>query len=600
MYIWRDIQTLVGFTDEMVTYRNSLVREINFVFSPAFQKIKEDEKIAKSHEVNVRLRESARDRINDPVRKKQVEIRIIAEALNPSPDFKAADLATKYLGFSVEDIGSGLYTELRGKKGTTYNKYIDDAEYDKALQFHHYFAEKDAFNDFKFFLKHSIVNQLNDKILYLVKKMLSSSYKNLMEDEEIKNVLELEFDRAEAEKRILDTEPIARLLGDDERFNRLRAMRALLKRDIQKAVKSLEKVEFKEKLKNIVIDCYWEEIDKGKNDIEHYENAFNLAYFGGIAKGDSIKYIEQPSARLFEYIMKKDDISDEDTEKLVLYAGYSNERDVKNILAGKFIKLIENNNTLLASKLKSMFEVTFGKGEYDEESKVLDMYDRLIETKGVSGIPKGEDNLLTALDVALIFDLGKEEVNVINSLLSRFYISEGNFEKARMYFSPNNKEEIELINNEITNYILDKNFSRIYELLGLLKVTFPIDIVQSRRFELTEKLKGEKYTADNVAVMIVIEDIYKLTVLPHYIYSKFFSFCFDKDSSGIKWLVSLHLPLKKHINPQRKIKIYRIIGKLKIRNPALAEELQQAYKSVLPPSLFDWIIYLFNRIFSSE
>lgn len=600
MYIWRDIQTLVGFTDEMITYRNSLVREINFVFSPAFQKIKEDENVAKSHEVNVSIRESARDRIKDPVQKKQVEVRIIAEALNPAPDFKTADLAMKYLDLSVEDIGSGLYTELRGKKGTTYNKFIDDAAYDKALQFHHYFTEKDGLNEFKIFLRHSIVNQLNDKILYLVKKMLSSSYKKLMEDEEIKNVLELEFDRAEAESRIVDAEHIGRLLGNDERFNRLRAMKALMKRDIQEAVTSLEKVEFKEKLKNMVIDCYWEEIDKGKDGIEHYENAFNLAYFSDISKGDSIKYIEQPSAKLFEYIMKKDNISDEDTEKAVLYAGYSNERDVKNILAGKFIKLIENNNALLSSKLKSMFKVTFGKGEYDEEFKVLDMYDRLIETKGVLGIPKGEDNLLTALDIALVFDLGKEEVNVINSLLSRFYISEGDFEKARMYFSPNNKEEIEFINNEITNYILDKNFSKIYELLGLLKVTFPIDIVQSRRFELTEKLKEEKYTADNVAVMIVIEDIYKLTVLPHYICSKFFSFCFNKDSSGIKWLVPLHFAVKKHINPQRKIKIYRIINELKIKNPALAEELQQAYKSILPPTLFDWIIYLFNLIFSSE
>ncbi|MFC1558634.1 hypothetical protein ACFL40_04685 [candidate division KSB1 bacterium] len=600
MYTWRDIQTIVGFTDEMVSYRNAIVREINFVFSPAFQKIKEDEKIAKSHEVNVSLRESAWDRIKDPVQKKQVEVRIIAEALNPAPDFKAADLAMKYLDFSVQDIGSGLYTELREKKVTSYNKFIDDAEFDKALQFHHYFIEKDSLNDFKFFLKHSIENQLNDKILYLVKKMLTSSYKKLIEDEEIKNTLELEFDRAETETRILDAEHIGRLLGDNERFNRLRAMKALLERDIQKAVLSLEKVEFKEKLKNMVIDCYWEEIDKGKDGIEHYENAFNLAYFGGIAKEDSLKYIEQPSARLLEYIMKKENISDEDSENAVLYAGFSSERDVKNILAGKFIKLIENNDTLQASKLKSMFEVTFGKNEYEEESKVLDMYDRLIETKGVSGIPKGEDNLLAALDVALIFDLGKDEVNRVNSLLSRFYISEGDFEKARMYYSPNNKEEIDFINNEITNYILDKNFSKIYELLGILKVAFPIDIVQSRRFELTEKLKEEKYTADNVADMIVIEDIYKLAVLPYYIYSKFFSFCFEKDFSGIKWLISLHFALKKHINPQSKIKIYRIIDELKIKNPVLAEELQRTYKSILPPTILDWIIYLFNRIFSSE
>ncbi|MCK4966653.1 hypothetical protein KAS50_06460, partial [bacterium] len=89
-------------------------------------------------------------------------------------------------------------------------------------------------------------------------------------------------------------------------------------------------------------------------------------------------------------------------------------------------------------------------------------------------------------------------------------------------------------------------------------------------------------------------------VLPHYIYSKLFSFCFDKDFSGIKWLVSLHFALKKHINPRRKIQIYRIIDELKIKNPALAEELHQVYKSILPPTLFDWIIYLFSRIFGSE
>ena len=42
MYLWRDIQTKAGYSDAMVRYRNSLAREINFIFSPRYKKVEED------------------------------------------------------------------------------------------------------------------------------------------------------------------------------------------------------------------------------------------------------------------------------------------------------------------------------------------------------------------------------------------------------------------------------------------------------------------------------------------------------------------------------------------------------------------------------
>ena len=47
MFVWYEIQNLVGFSDEMVNYRDSMVREVNFVFSDRFSNMKDDPKIQK-------------------------------------------------------------------------------------------------------------------------------------------------------------------------------------------------------------------------------------------------------------------------------------------------------------------------------------------------------------------------------------------------------------------------------------------------------------------------------------------------------------------------------------------------------------------------
>ena len=599
MFVWRDIQTLVGFNGEMISYRNSLVKEVNFIFSPEFQKIKEDETIANIHQTNVTLRKSARDKIKDPQKKARVEIRLVEEALTPEPDFRAADLLIKYLDISIEDYGRDIFFDLR-KKDTIYTRLLNADNYQKVFKFLEYFPEDEARSELKFLLRKSAESASYEGFLYLVKKLFVSPYNKLIKDEELREFLSEEFDKAESDKRTGAAEFINKFLRDDERGNRLKAMKALLERDCKKAVLYLEKIEHKSKLRDIIINCYWEEYKDEDKKIEKYLNAFNLAYYGGLEKEEGKNFVEHPASKLLEFYIEKPLNNASELKEAVLYAEYAAPREVRNILARRFISLVENNQVLLAVKLKKLFNVKFTPDEYDEEEKVINVFEGLIATKGIYGIPKGEENLLAALDFALVFDFGKKDIDNINCLLCKFYISDGDFEKAAIYYIADDKSIADLIENEIDEFLRAENYTKIYNLIRSLCVSFSIETIHNRQLELTAMLGEVSFSPDNIVKMIVIEDVFKLNILPKYIYSKLLNYCIENEQAGAQILTDLRIPLHNKIDSIMKIRIYRFINRLIEKDGPVSEAVSASYKDLLPPSIFDWIMYLFNVLFKHK
>jgi len=279
MFVWRNIDTIVDFDSNMISYRNALVREINYVFSPEFQKIKKDEAVGKIHQTNKNLRQIAEERVDSPTKKSTVRAKLIGEVLSPNPDFKAADLLMEYIDIKTKEVGKDLYYELK-MTGRSYSKYIDEQKYREAFDFLKYFAEEDALYELKILIEKSAEYESYESFSFLVEKLLTEPYNKLKDDDNLIKLLEREFDTAESEKRLKDIELINKFLDDNEKWYEVRALKALLERDYNKAIKNLSNIESKEKLQNLIIDCYWEEINNAKADIRHLRNAFELAYYG--------------------------------------------------------------------------------------------------------------------------------------------------------------------------------------------------------------------------------------------------------------------------------------------------------------------------------
>ncbi|MFC1562839.1 hypothetical protein ACFL4Z_02170, partial [candidate division KSB1 bacterium] len=383
----------------------------------------------------------------------------------------------------------------------------------------------------------------------------------------------------------------------NEKWNKVNALKALLDRDYSKAIKHLKKIESKENIKNLIIDCYWEEIDNAKKDIKHLRNAFNLAYYGNLTEEEDKNYIIYPAGKLFEHCVSMPNATDSDYQEATVFAEFTKSDDKKNVLARKFLYLIEENNVSLAVKLKKLYNIDFSEGGYEEGEKVVEIFERLTETKGIYKIPKGEENLHTALDMALIFDFGKGTVKMINGLLCRFYLSEGKYEQAKMYFVSDDKLIIDLIVNLISEFVDEKRYNRIYELLDNIKLTFPYDIIRDKRSEITDILSDKDYTLDNFAKMVVIEDVFELNILPKYVYNKIFLYCSEVGVEGAGILVDLSIPLIRKADSLMKVRIYRIINAFKVKDDELSKKLEEIYKEILPPTLLDWIIYFLKILF---
>jgi len=598
MFQWHEVQTLVGFNQEMIIYRNAMVREISFVFSENYAKIKDDRRIEDEYVKIKTAREKAGDRILDPLKKSKVEIELLREVFDHSLDFTSAEMFIKHFGLSIEDIGKDIYYDMKSEK-SPYSKYIEEEKFNIAFEFLRFFPANDSLTELDNLLKTAVKKRNNEGIVFLIDKLGLSEYKRLLKDEELAKLIDEEFDRALNEKRTDDGYIIINVLNEKEKENRLRVVNALKQNNFEDAIVNLKEVKEKKKLHDILKEYCDSEIKAGKNDINHYIRAFGLAYHGGLGEGDSKFYLEQPSGILFKFYLNKSIVTEVEMIELEKYMKHSSPRVVMNELATKLLQLIQGNDTVKAKELKERLNVQFKSGEYDNEKDVWDYFRQLTETKGIFELPKGEENLRTALDIAKIFDFRNKEVLGVKKLLCKYYIINKKYEKAKKCFIPDDPEIMELIESQITRLINTKDFINPYILKNILNIKFSKELKNTKKKKVKETIKNKNISSIDLAKTIFIDDIFELKSIPSSIYDRTFEFSLDSDEQGIKLLIDLKDPYLNRMDAVKRIKIEKKIKELMAHNIPLAEALSKAYDSVLPPTLYHWIIYIIRKLFGA-
>lgn len=471
MYLWRDIQTKAGYSDAMVRYRNSLAREINFIFSPRFKKVEEDDRIAREYEGVKKGRQRSLDAIDDPVTKSKVEIGLIMEALTPSADFRAAEMFMRYFGLNAEDVGKDVFYTMKDPD-SIYNRMKKEKRWIEAFQFLKFFPINDATDQFEDILSKVFESKNSEIFMTLIREMENPPFDRMKRDADIRSMIEKECDRAIHERRYEEAKEIVQILEDHNRANLIQAAEALLERNFDEAFSLLKKSTFANRLQKLITEIHAEEMKKGEKDIEGYRNAYLLARHGGLDTEDTRRYIEQPANKLLEQLVANPNATELDFDEARQYASHANARFLSNTIAVKCIDLITQNDSKGAKKLKEMFDPNFTPGMYDEEKQVRSKFAQLTETKGIHDIPKGEENLQMAYDIATIFQFDKDELGEINIKLCRFYITNKKYEKAVDFFDPRNEDLMELVESEIHKKVQVGDYESPFNLIRTLKIEF--------------------------------------------------------------------------------------------------------------------------------
>ena len=597
MYLWRDVQTKPGYSENMIRYRNSLAREINFIFSPRYKRVQEDQKIAQEYEGMRKGRQRSLDAIEDPSDKKRVEIGLIMEALSPSADFRGAELFMRYFGLGAEDVGSEVYYTMR-QPDSIYNKMQKDGRWIEAFQFIKFFPWNDASNEFENLLVKIVDEKNTQAFLIFIKEMENPPFDRMKRDADVRKILEKECDRALDEKRLDEAKEICRALDDRDRENLINAAEALIRRDFDEAFQLLAGTVRVQKLRNLIIEIHEEEMKRGEKDVEGYRNAYYLAAHGNLVSEDNKKYIEQPANKLAEYLINNPNATEYDYEEAHKYSRHASPRYLANVLALKCIDLITQNDAKTAERLKEMFDPNFSPSMFDQEKHVRSVFARLTETKGIHDIPKGEENLRMAWDIANIFDFPDSDKKEIDTLLCKFYITNKNYEKAVKHFDPKKEDIVELIVSEIHKRIQVGDYASPRKMLRVLKFEFP----RKSRIEEEQSLKafigshGEDSNPTALAKAIALEDIYGLDVVPYSYYEAVISNSMQNPSSGVGLLIDLREVLSRKMDSSMKIDLYRVVQTLQRSGDPAAQKLFAAYSNILPPSILDWIVYFIMRI----
>jgi hypothetical protein len=599
MFVWREVQTLAGFSDDMVNYRDSLVREINFVFSDRFSMVKEDTKVQKEYELLKNRRMLTNEKITDPIKRSAVEVSLLKDVFHTTLDFNSASLFIRYFGLSIEDIGRDVYFEMKEEK-SIYKNLLYDKLFDTAIGFLQFFPRNDALTELEDIFRKAIAYKYNKAIILVVEEMKKPQFIQIIKDNDIRNLLYGEAERAESEKRIEDAKKIAELLGDNELELRLRFVEALVSDEFDRAIENLKEISDKERLRKVIIEYYNEEMKKGMTDIEGYKRAFQLAYYGGFDTEEYRRFIEKPAGKLFEYHILKSKANEEDLLEAENYVEFTNRNHLLNILSEKFLSMIESNETESVMHLKNRFGVAFSSGNYSNEENVKEKYKRLTETAGIFAIPKGEENLKTAMDIAKVFDFREKEFSHINALFCKHYIVHSMFDEAKKYFVPDNQEILELLEKEMLKLIDVKHYFNAYELKKKFSMKFPKDYIYRKKREIREQIRNSDLPIENFAKIIVIDDIFDLDVVSTRHYHKLLSFIKIDELIGSQILTDLKIPIINHAEGSIKVRIYQILKELSTKSPNTANIIFKTYDSILPPTIFDYIIYYIKKFFDLE
>ncbi|MCP4726239.1 MAG: hypothetical protein GY863_14440, partial [bacterium] len=168
--------------------------------------------------------------------------------------------------------------------------------------------------------------------------------------------------------------------------------------------------------------------------------------------------------------------------------------------------------------------------------------------------------------------------------------------KAKKYYDEENRELRDLVVKQLMASISTKKFKEAYEIGDNLPIKLNREIRVARVRDIKGLTQGEDPKPDNIAMAIVIDDLFGLKKLPRSFFAQTFEFGLSSGTVGIDLLVDLSTTFKRHINACHKVELSRKIKRLLAEDKASAEVLYNAYKKYAKPDIFDFIIYLLRKI----
>jgi len=600
MFTWAERSSIPDYTYEMIHYRNGMVKEINFVFSDKYNKAVDKKALDEELERLKDQREKTANRIQKDSESHKVWLDLFLEVIRTSNDFTSADLFLKYFNVPNEAINADFYYVMK-EQSSPYRQLIEQEAFNTAYEFLHFYPLPDALNEFQTLLKTAISKNNSAGTFYLINCMLNKPYDSLLNDDETRNLLKNEYKSSEKYHRVVEARRIAEVLNDSDRLKRVFALEAMINNNVKDAINYLKEIAAIDEFKPIVQEFYREAIQQGEQsgDIEALKTAYSYAKYGQLSEDGDKKFVQEPAGKLFEYYILKSNVSELDYFEAENYRDDCSDRLIQDAIGKRMLILIQNNNKTIAKHLKQRFNVTFRPGEYGIETEVQKLYKNLTETSGIYNEPKGEENLLTALDVAELFGFPASEKETIKFMLCKFYILNKMYDNAKEYFIPMDSDLIDLITKQIRTLIGTKDYTGAYNLLD----TLPVKISRHERAERKNELKQliskeeEEISLNELGMTILLDDLYSLKILTQSYYIRSFMRGILSGADGVQFLADLHIPFIRHMESCSKIRLNNYIKRLLADDKISAEILHHHYGTYVKPDFLDYLSYMIKRLF---
>ncbi len=597
MYKWVERNTLPDYTHEMLHYRNAMVSEINFAFSDSFAKAKDDTTLQEKYENLKDFREKTANRIKRDSERAKIWLDMLLDLFRNTLDFTSADLFLKYFNIPNDAIFTDLYFIMKQPK-SIYQGLVKEQALQSAFDFLQFFPQGEAIAEYGKLIHEAINHKNTEAFMSLAEHMPVTPFDRLLNDDEIVSLMKKEYERAETEKRIADAKKLSDILRDTDLINRIYALEAMMNKRSEDAINYIKAIKNTGNFKQVIKEYYSSAMKLGQENqnIDLYKTAYSYAYYGKLFSEGDRKFLEEPAGKLFSHFISKEPLTDNDMYEAEQYIDDCNQQTLQDGVAKKVLALINNNEKKRAKHLIARFKVEFVPGEYKAEGEIREYYDNLIQTSGTLDVPKGEENLMTAMDIAEIFKFANEDIDELKFMTCRFYLVNNLIEKAKKYYNEENRELRELVVKQLMTAISTKKFKEAYDIGDNMPIKMTREIRMSKIRDIKGLTQGEDPKPDNIAMAIVIDDLFGLKKLPRSFFAQTFEFGLNGGTAGVDLLVDLSTTFKRHINACHKVELSRKIKRLLVEDKASAEVLHNAYKKYSQPDIFDFIIYLLRKI----
>lgn len=598
MFVWSDRTSMPDYSHEMLHYRNAMVKEINFIFSDKYNKLTSNSQLQNEFEKFKDIREKTGNRITDESVRNKIWVDLLLELFKSSLDFTAADLYIKYFFIPNDTYHIDFYFHMK-ETGSPYNQLIKENAFKSAFGFLHFFQISDALLEFEHLLKTAIKEKNDRGLLYLLDHIIEIPYDKLLKDDETKKMLGKYYESAEKERKIVEARKIADVLKDPDKQKRTAALDAMINNNHRDAVEQLKSIRDKKSFKPTVKEFYLQAMQKGKQskDMDEYRIAYAYAVHGQLSENGDKNLIQEPAGKLFEYCVTKPGASEVDFYEADKYRNDCNEKLVRDAVAIKMLELIQNIDGAKAKHVKKRFMVEFKDGDYKSIETIKKHLRTLTETYGVYDVPKGEETLLTALDIAELYEFSKSEIEAVKVLLCKFFLMHKKFDKAKKYYLHHNRELYELIVKQINSFIKANDFEGAYGIITAIPLR--LDRADEEEVKKTiNSIAGEEESSfKDLATAITLDDIYELRELSKLFYTRTFTYGLNGGADGIQFLVDLEKPFSKHMDACSKFGLTHMLKNLIATDKISADLLNQSYGKFTHPDIFDYFAYFFKKLF---